>query len=267
MRLNAGLEDKHRCRSFCVRSNFFTVFGLWFRSFCNARSHFAQELHQTTATHIFHAACAQYRINACLGKYDFQTAHGFFFAQCAFFEEFLHQGLVCFSCHLVQCTKQLFHFTCLRCRNIFQLRSATFGFPYEHLAFQHVNNGVETATCINRILNQTNLVTKVLFQSLERTLEVCILMVAFVNNESNRLLCILCQAEAVLCSYFHTAICCQHDSCCVHNVQSCYCTTAKVVRTRAVDDVQLLAAKLNVTYCREYRISVFLLYRKIVANG
>ena len=265
MRLNAGLEDEHRCRSFCVRSHFLTVFGLWFRSISYAWSHLAEELHQTTATHIFHAASAHNRIYTCLCKYDFQTAHGLFLAQCTLFEEFLHQRFVSFCCHLVQCTEQLFYLTCLRCRNIFQLRSATFGFPHEHLAFQHVNNGVETATCVNRILHQTNFVTKVLFQGFERTLEVRILVVALVDDESHRLLGVLCQTEAVLCTYFHAAVSCQHDSCCVHNVQCRYSTAAEVVRTRAIDDVQLLAAELDVTNCREYRIAVLLLYWEIVA--
>ena len=74
----------------------------------------------------------------------------------------------------------------------------------------------------------------------------------------------LCISEIVLCANLRTILSVDKNNSLISNVQSCDCTTNEVIRTRAVNNIKLFVVPLNMEYCRENRITIFMLNWEVV---
>ena len=74
-------------------------------------------------------------------------------------------------------------------------------------------------------------------------------------------------AENVLSAHFHAILAVDEYHAGVGYIQCGNGTAHEVVGAGAVDDVEFFVEELGVEHGREYRVSVFLLYREIVGYG
>ena len=158
-----------------------------------------------------------------------KTAHEFIVRQCALLKVLVHDGLVGLSSPLEELSANLFYSSFLALWNIFSFRRTTFCFPNEHFALEYVDGSVEVLTCVDRILEEGTFVTKHLFEFVEGTLEVSVLVVALVDNESDRFFRFLSATEVVLCAYLYAAVSGEGNDSGVRHMEGCNRTTAEVV--------------------------------------
>ena len=75
------------------------------------------------------------------------------------------------------------------------------------------------------------------------------------------------RAEDILCAYFDTILCVDHDKAGVGDVEGGDSAAHEVVGARAVDHIEFLAEEFGIEHRREYRIAIFFFYGEIVGYG
>ena len=79
--------------------------------------------------------------------------------------------------------------------------------------------------------------------------KIALVAIQLVNQEDDRLLQLLGIAEVVLCSHLGTVLSVDQHHGLVGNVERSDGTAHEVVRTRTVDDVELLVVPLHMEHC------------------
>ena len=92
-------------------------------------------------------------------------------------------------------------------------------------------------------------------------------MIQFVDKENNGFLCFFRITEIGLRANLYTILCAYEQEGCVGYVERSDNAAYEIVRTRAVDNVELLAQPFDVNYGREYRIAVLFFHGEIVTYG
>ena len=96
---------------------------------------------------------------------------------------------------------------------------------------------------------------------------VTFLVIKPVDKEYNWFVKFFGIAKMIMCGNFGTVLPVYHYYGGVGNAKGRNCSADKVVRTRAVDEIQLFPVPFRVERCCKYGIAVFLFYWKIVADG
>ena len=265
MRFNRSLKDINAGRRTCIRAHFLTIYGR-IAEVSRTRRHTVEEVHQTTNTHIFCTRAAEYRIHRTICINGLQTLHNLFVGQ-AFAQELIEQRLISFCSCLRELRTHFLYFVSVLSRDILEFRSTAFWFPNEHFALEHVDHCIETCAGVHRELDERTLIAKVIFELVERALEVSVLVITFVDNKCQRFVGFLYETEVILGTYLNTTVSAEHDECRSAHLEGSYRTAAEVIRTCAVDDIQFFVLELDVTNRAEYGITVLFLYREIVAHG
>ena len=129
MRFDTRLKEIQRFRSVNIRGHFFTVCIFDFRHFRDERNNVAQEFHQTANAHVLTTTNAEHREHTSGNQTFTDTFPHFIFCQRVLFKEFLHQTFIVFGSSFYQCFVHFHSLIHFFCRNIFNRRSTTFGFP------------------------------------------------------------------------------------------------------------------------------------------
>ena len=102
---------------------------------------------------------------------------------------------------------------------------------------------------------------------LERIFIIGLLAIELVEGEYHGLFNRGAGAEDVLCAYLDAILRVDHDDAGVGDSEGSYGIAHKVVGSRAVDHIELLAEKFGVEYGGKHGVAVFLFYREVVADG
>ena len=246
MRFNGSLEYIEACRRSGVRTDFLAVHSR-IAELRGAGSHAVEEVHEPAHTHILETGTAYHRIHRPVCIDGFESVHDLLVGQ-SFAQELVQQRLVCFCGCLGELRTHLLYAVRVLGRDVLEFRSTAFRFPYKHLTLQYVDYGIEAGAGVDGELNQSTFIAKVLFQLVESALEICVLMVAFVDYESKRFVCFLYETEVILGSYLYSSVGGKDDERGSAHLQGCYGAAAEVIATGAVNDIQFLALELDVTY-------------------
>ena len=230
------------------------------------RHYVAEELHEASYAHVLTGAYAEHgeygACNEALSDAFSQLVLG----EGLFLEEFLHKTLVVFGGSLYE---RLVQFHCLvhfLGRYIFDDRSTAFRLPRVFLHEEHVDERVESCSSGDRVLYLYAFRTIDVLHGRDKRVEVALVAVELVDKEYHRLLQLFSVSEVVLRAYLGTVLSVDEDHGLVSHVESRNGTSDEIVRSRTVDDVQLLVVPFNVEHGREDRVAVFLLYREVVAD-
>ena len=68
----------------------------------------------------------------------------------------------------------------------------------------------------------------------------------------------------VLSAHLHTIGALEQQNSSIRDIHRCQSTSHKIITTRAIDNIELLAVPLHVEDSREHTIAILLLYRKII---
>ena len=265
MRLNRSLEDIYAGRRLSVRADLLAVHGR-IAEISRTRSHTVEEVHQAANTHILESGAAEHRIHRTVRINGLQTLHNLFVGQ-TFAEELIEERLICLGSSLRELGTHLFNFICVLRRDVLELRSTALCFPNEHLALEHIDHGIEACAGIDRELDQGTFISENVLELIEGTLKIGILMVAFIDHESERLLGMLHEAEVILGTHLYTTVGAEHHEGGSAHLKGRNRTAAEVIRTCAVNDIEFLTLKLDVTNRGKNGIAVLFLNREIVADS
>src|SRR5574344_95241 len=153
----------------------------------------------------------------------------------------------------------------LLCRNIFDCWSTTFWFPGELLHQQHIYQRIKARTCGDRILYLNTFGTIYFLHAIDNRIKVALVTVKLINQENNWFLKFFGITEIILCSHFWTILTINKNHSLVCHIEGGNSLAYKVITTRTVNNIELFIVPLCVEYCRKDRITIFLLYWKIVA--
>ena len=181
MRLHAGLEEIKGFRSVSIRSHFFTFGILYLRHFRNKRNNVTQEFHQAANAHILTSTNAEYGEHTSGDQSLTDTFAHFIFCKRILFEEFLHQIFIILGSSFYQCFVHLHSLIHFFCRNIFDSRSPSFGFPRIFLHQQHVNQRIKARTGSYWILDRNDLRAISLFQLFEDIIIIAFFIIKLVD--------------------------------------------------------------------------------------
>ena len=181
MRFHTCLEEIKRFRSIGVRSHFFTFRILYLRHFRYKRNNVTQEFHQTANAHIFTSTDAKYREHTSGDQSLTDAFTHFVFWQGILLEEFLHQIFIILGSSFYQCFVHLHSLIHFFCRNIFDSRSPSFGFPRIFLHQQHVNQCIKARTGSYWILDRNNLRAISFFQLFEDIIIIAFFIIKLVD--------------------------------------------------------------------------------------
>ena len=181
MRLHAGLEEIKGFRSVSIRSHFFTFGILYLRHFRNKRNNVTQEFHQAANAHILTSTNAEYGEHTSGDQSLTDTFAHFIFCKRILFEEFLHQIFIILGSSFYQCFVHLHSLIHFFCRNIFDSRSPSFGFPRIFLHQQHVNQCIKARTGSYWILDRNNLRAISFFQLFEDIIIIAFFIIKLVD--------------------------------------------------------------------------------------
>ena len=144
---------------------------------------------------------------------------------------------------------------------------SAFGLPGVFLHQQHVDEGIETGTGLDGILNLNALAAVDLLHVGDDAVEIALIAVELVDKEDHGLAELLRVTEVVLRAYLRTILAIDEYHCLVGDIEGGDGTSHKIVATRTVDDVELLVIPLGMKNRREHRITIFLLYGEIITDG
>ncbi|CDE32213.1 putative 66.3 kDa protein in hag2 5'region [Leyella stercorea CAG:629] len=153
----------------------------------------------------------------------------------------------------------------LFCRDVNYCRHTTFWSPCVHLHQEHINDSIKACTCAYRILNLNTLRTVDSIHVYHDIVEVALIRVQLVDKENDWLMKFLGITEVVLCTNLRTILTVNKDNSLIGYVESRDCTTDKVVRTWAIDNVEFLVVPLYMEHCGEHRVAILMFYREVVA--
>ena len=245
MGLHTCLEEIERCGGVCLGSYLLTTGVVYLRHLADERNDITQELHQSAYTHITTGAYAEYGEDATCHKPLADTLTHLVLCQTLTLEEFLHQRLIILCSGLYERLVQFHRLVHLVGRDILNRRSTTLGLPRVFLHQQHVDHGIETGACLDRILNLYALRTVDLLHVRHHRVEIAVVAIQLVHQEDDGFLQLLRITERILGTYLRTILTVDQDHGLIGHVERSDSTTHKVVGTWTVDDVQLLVVPLN----------------------
>ena len=267
MGLHTSLKEIKRCGTINGRIDILTLRILNLRHLVHERNHIAQELHQTTNTHVLACTYAEHRIDRTGDQALADTLAHLVLSKILLLEEFLHQAIVVGSSSLNQGSMQFLSLVHFLSRNILDDGSTTLGFPAVFLHQQHINHCIEARTSSNRILYGNTLVAIDFLHVRHDGIEIAVLSIQLIDKEDNGFVQLLGVAEGILRTHLGAILAIHQNDGLVGHVERCDGTADEVVRSRAINNVQLLVVPLHMEDSRENRVSIFLLYGEIVADG
>ena len=143
---------------------------------------------------------------------------------------------------------------------------ASFRLPAIHLHFQHIHHGVERGAARNRILYLYHLTAPTIPQLGDRAIVIRLIVIQLVDNENHRFMELLRVTELVDGTYLHAILGIQHHQSRIGHVQGRDSASHEIVRTRAIDEIQLSTLPFHTENGREYRVTILLLNREIIAH-
>ncbi|OAV74059.1 hypothetical protein Barb7_02497 [Bacteroidales bacterium Barb7] len=249
--------------------------GLDFLSACRChRLHFGgrrgnqtEEVHNAVYAHVMFGRDAENGEHAAAHQACLNAGTQVFLAQCPFFKEFLHQGIVVLGGGFHEGFLPFGSLFGFFCRNIQDFGSGiSLLFPSVHLHFQYVNDGIKRSSGVGGVLNGYYLAAPTFPQLGKRAFIVCLVVIQVIDKEDNRLLELLCIAELVDSAHFHTVLGIQKHQRTVGHIQGRHSPAYKVVRPRTIDEVQLRVLPLQTEKGGKHRVAVLLFHRKIVGH-
>ena len=267
MRFYSRLKEEQAGRSVRIGSHFHTFGSNRARHLVRTRNDITQEFERTADAHVTTGAYTEYREHTADNQTGTDTGTHIIFTQCAFFKEFFHQHIVVFGGSLDQCFVEFHCFIHFFCGDFQYIGNSAFRLPTIHFHLQHVDNGIEGCTCRNRILDGYNLASPLVAELGDRSIIISLIVIQLVHDKDNRLMELFCIPELVDCADFYAILRIQYHQCRVCHIQSGNCTADKIVRTRTINEIQLSVLPFYTENGREYRVTILLLNREIIAHS
>ena len=235
--------------------------------FVYIRHHVAQEFHQATHAHIFSCANAEHGEDAASHHTLADAFTHFVFGELFRFKELLHELFVILSSCFYECfvkQRSAFHFFCW---DVFDHRITAFFLPREFFHQNHVDETIESCSRSQGILHGNSLFAVDGLQIIKDRIVVAILVVKLIDEEDNGFVELFRVAEVVLCTYFRTESTIDEEDSRVGHIESGHRCAHKVVRTWAVDDIELLLIPFYVESSGKNGVAIFLFDWEVVGNG
>ena len=267
VRFNASLEEIDAGRCVFHWRHCLTARVVHRGHFVYVRHHVAQEFHQATHTHIFGCANTEHGEDAASHHTLADTFTHLIFGELFRFKELLHELFVILSSSFYECfvkQRSAFHFFCW---NVFDHGSSAFLLPCEFFHQNHVDETIESSPSCQGILHGNSLFTVDGLQIVKDSVVVAILVVKLIDEEDNGFVEFFRVAEVVLCTYFRTESTIDEEDSRVGHIESGHRCAHKVVRTWAVDDIELLLIPFYVESSGKNRVAIFLFDWEVVGNG
>ena len=266
MRLYRGLEYVKAQRTVAVRLHFLTLGVDRGGHIFNERHHIAQKFHHATHTHVLKRTDAEHRVYRAVDQPLAYAFTHFILGKMALVEKFFHEGLVIFGSGFHELLMQLACMFELVLGYILYRGDASVGTPRVFLHKQHVDKGIESRTALERILYGYHLFAEYVTHLLYHIFVIGLLAVKLVDGKYDRLVERRGSAEYVLSTNLHPILGIYEDYTRIGHVESRYSVAHKVVTARTVDHVELFVEKFGIEYGRKNRVTIFLLYWKIVTH-
>ena len=232
--------------------------------FINEWHHITQELHETAHTHILTCTYTEHGEHTTCGQAFADTFAHLVLSERFTLEKLFHQSFIVLGCSFHQCLMHLHSLVHFLGRDFLYGGLTTFGAPRILLHQKYVYEGIETRTCLQRILNGYHLGTIHAGQLLEDSLVVTVLIIQLIDQEDDGLAQFLCIAEMVLRTYLQSNTTFEQEHCSVCHIESRHGSTHKIITSRTIDNVQLLVVPLHMEHSGKHTISVFLLNGEII---
>ena len=97
-------------------------------------------------------------------------------------------------------------------------------------------------------------------------IEITLLTIQLVYQENYRFTQLFGITKVILCSYFRTILSIQKQDSCICYIQCSNSSSHKIVTTRTINNIQFFAIPFYMIHSREYRVTILLLYREIIAD-
>ena len=237
--LDLALEDERHDGSRLVGSHLLALGGEELRGLERSGGHVDDELHQTLRADVVLAAGAEDGHHLAVGHADLQTRADVVLREGPLVEVELHEGLVVLGGHLDELLVELLGALQLLGGDFELLAVSVVVLEAVHLHQQHVDEGVELRTLVDGILHQHGLHARGGLDRLEGGLEVGLVGVELVDDADDGFL----EQAGIAGLYFAADLPAvdgaEEEEADVADLERREEASAEVVRTRAVDDVQL----------------------------
>ena len=150
--------------------------------------------------------------------------------------------------------------------DIFNGGSTALGLPGQFLHNEHVDDRVEARAGSHGELHRHHLRSIDVAHIREYQVEVAVVLIQLVQQENHWFLQFLCVAEGIHRAHLGAVSTIDKNDSLIGDVQCSDSTAYEVVRTRAVNNIQLFAVPLGVENSGEYRIAILLFHREIVTH-
>ena len=234
------------------------------RSLQRAGCHVDDEFHQALGADVALAAGAEDRHHLAFRNADFQTRTNVVLRECTFVEVELHERLVVFGGHFDQLLVQFLRLVHLVGGNLQLLAVAVVVLETVHLHQQHVDEGVEFGTLIDRVLHDDGLHARRGADRLDGGLEIGLVGVELVHHADHGFLQQTGVAGLNFAADLPAVLGVEQEYAHVAHLERREETSAEVVRAGAVDDVQLAVHEFGEEDGRIDRAFVFVLDIRVV---
>ena len=264
--LNLALEDECHGGSRLVGYDLGTLGREECGSLQRARSDIDDELHQTLRTDVALTAGAEDRHHLAVGHTNLQTGADIVLRQSALLEVELHEGLIVLGGHLDQLAVQLLRLLQLLGGNLELLAVTVVVLEAVHLHEQHIDEGTELGTLVYGILYDDGLHARSGLDRLIGSLERRLVAIELVDDTNNGLVELAGITSLNLATYLPAVGGVEYEYADITHLEGREERTAEVVRTRAVDDVELALHEFGEENRRIDRAFVLVLDIRIVRD-
>ena len=176
-------------------------------------------------------------------------------------KELLHQTFIIFGRSFYQRLVHLLGAVTLFGRNFLYRRFSPVGRPRELFHQDDINQGVEVWSRTDGILHRHHLWTIDVLQVFDDSFIVAVFTIQLVDQKNDRLAQLLRIAKVILRSHFMSKAAIDEQHRRVGHVQRRHGCTDKIIRTRAVDDVEFFALPFHMKSRGKHRIAILLFHR------
>ena len=264
MLLDLALEDECHGGSRLVGRNLLALGREERGGLERARGHVDDELHQALGPDVPLAARAEDRHHLAARYADLESGADIVLREGSLVEVELHESLVVLGGHLHELLVERLGAFQLLGRNLELLAMAVVVLEAVHLHHQHIDERVESGALIDRILHQHGLYARGGLDRIEGGFEVGLVGVELVDHADDGFLEQACVTGLYLAADLPAVLCIEEEHADVADLERREEIPAEIVRSRAVDDVQLAVHELREENRRIDRTLVFVLDIRVV---
>ena len=266
VRLDGGLEEEEAGRARGIGRDFDTFRGDGARHFVGTGDDVAEELQCAAHAHVLPRANAENGEHAAADEACADACAHVFLGEGALFEELLHQRVVMLGGGFDERLVELGGLVQLLGGDVEHVWFAALRLPAIHFHLQHVHHGVKRGPGLHRILDLHGFGAVVFAELMDGVVEVGLVVVQLVDDEDDGLVELFGVAELVDGAHLDAVLSVDDHQGRVGDVEGRDGASDEVVRSGAVDEIQLQPVPFDAEYSGEDGVTVVLLYREIVAD-